>query len=366
MLTLARVRGVPIMVSPSWLLIGVLLTVIYGPVIDDAVDDVSGSTAYLVAFSFSLLFAVCILAHELGHTLVSTALGYPVKRVVLFVLGGVSEIDGEPTRARHELAIAAAGPLVSIVIAGAAFGGYFASPAGSIGAALFALLAWSNLVLAAFNLLPGLPLDGGRILRAAVWGFGASSVTSTKVAAWCGRVFAVLIVAVGLLVIRGPESLPASVLTAFLGLYLWVSATASLRVAQLRSRLPEIRVETLLRPGLLVPDDLSVAEALRRVWEAGARGLVLVDSALRPTAIVDEQLIGAVDAQRQPWTPVRDVAHPIGDGATVALGTDATALLEHIQTHPAREYLVLAADGAPAGIIATSDFARELKEHSSR
>ena len=92
MLTLSRIRGVPVMVSPSWLLIGLLLTVVYGPVIADAVDGITDGVAYLTAFGFSLLFAVCILAHELGHTLVSKALGYPVTRVVLFVLGGVSDI----------------------------------------------------------------------------------------------------------------------------------------------------------------------------------------------------------------------------------------------------------------------------------
>lgn len=364
MLTLARVAGVPIMVSPSWLLIGLLLTYVYGPIVDDAVSDIGRGGAYAVAFGFSLLFAACVLAHELGHTLVSQALGYPVKRVVLFALGGVSEIDGEPTRARHELAIAAAGPLVSIGLAAGTFGGYYASDDGSIAAALFALLAWSNLVLAAFNLLPGLPLDGGRILRAAVWGLGASSIAGTRVAGWCGRVFAVVLAVGTLLLVRGPDAIPATVLTCFLALYLWVSASASLTIARLRSRLPEVDVDQLLRPGLLVPDDLSVAEALRRVWQSGARGLVVVDAAQRPTAIVDELQIGAVPPPRQAWTPVSEVARPITDGTTVVAGTDAEALLEHMQRHPAREYLVVSGDGQPAGIIATADFARMLKEHS--
>lgn len=366
MLTLLRVRGVPVMVAPSWLLIGLLLTLVYGPVIDDAVVGISRPVAYLTAFGFAVLFALCVLAHELGHTLVSIALGYPVTRVVLFVLGGVSEIEGEPTRPRHELAIAAAGPLVSLVIAAGAFGGYAASPAGSVAAAIFALVAWSNLVLAAFNLLPGLPLDGGRLLRAAVWGLGASNARSTRVAAWSGRGFAVLLAAATLVLARGPQAFATTALMLFLALYLWVSATASLTLARLRERLPGVDLRSLLRPGLLVPADLSVAEALRRVWEAGARGLVIVDATQRPVSIVDEQLIGAVPPERRPWTPVADVAHPLGEHGVVAVDGDAAALLEHVQHHPAREYLAVSADGSPAGIIATADFARVLKEHSTR
>ncbi len=123
LVTIARVRGVPILVSPTWILVAVVLTVGYGPIIRDAVPATSAASAYAAAAAFGVLFALCILAHEIGHTLVSRALGYPVRRIVLFLLGGVSEIEGEPSRPRHELLIAAAGPLVSIGIAAAAWGG---------------------------------------------------------------------------------------------------------------------------------------------------------------------------------------------------------------------------------------------------
>ncbi|MEO9138541.1 MAG: site-2 protease family protein [Jatrophihabitans sp.] len=361
LVTVGHVRGVPVVVSPSWVFIGVLLTVVYGPVVRHAVTDISGSTAYLAAFGFSVVFALCILAHELGHTVVSTALGYKVKRVVLFVLGGVSEIDGEPTRPRDELAIAASGPFVSVIIAAAAFAGYLGVERGSLLGVLLALLAWSNVALAAFNLMPGLPLDGGRILRAAVWGFGASSTTATRVAAWSGRFFAVVVAVLGVVLNSGPDTVAVSILTLFLAVYLWASATQSLKVAELISRLPLVRIPDLLRPGLLVPADLSVAEALRRVWESNARGLVVLDTADRPSAIVDEALIGAIPPERRPWTQVSEVAAPLSPGRTVSARVDAKALLQHMQRHPAHEYLALDQDGAPAGIIATIDFANQLR-----
>jgi Zn-dependent protease len=361
MLQLGRVRGVPILVSPSWLLIGVLLTVIYGPIVRDAVPGVSDSTSYLASFGFSVLFAVCILAHELGHTLVSIALGHPVRRVVLFMLGGVSEIETEPDRPRDELLIAAAGPLVSVLLAAGAWGGYLAMPSSSLIGVLFALLAWSNIILAAFNLLPGLPLDGGRLLRAAVWGFGASALTGTRVAAWGGRVFAVLVAISGLIVDRSSVGIAAGILSLALAAYLWIGASQSLKVAALLARLPEVDIADLLRPGLLLPADLSVAEALRRVWEGNARGLVLLDATDQPSAIVDETLIGAVPPERRPWTQVVDVARPLEPGLMVPADIDAKALLDRMQALPAREYLAVRPDGSPAGIIATADFARRLK-----
>ncbi|SHF47984.1 Zn-dependent protease (includes SpoIVFB) [Jatrophihabitans endophyticus] len=374
MLTLGRVRGVPVVVSPSWTLVALLLTVVYGPLVDDAVADVDGAGAYAAAFAFSLLFAGCVLAHELGHTVISTALGYPVRRVVLLVLGGVSEIDGEPTRPRHELAIAASGPLVSLVIAAAGLGAHLATPAGSLASVLFALLAWTNLALAVFNLLPGLPLDGGHIVRAVVWACGASAVTSTRIAAWCGRVLAVLVAGTGLLALRGQAGTGSSLLVLFLAVYLWASATQTLRLADVRRTLPTVSVAALLRPGVLVPEHASVAEALRRVHDVGARGVVLTDAAQRPVAVVEERLVSAVAPERQAWTPARDVARPLtaattlrpdvhrGHDGEAGGGLDATTVFEHMQRHPAPEYLVLTDAGEPAGIIATVDFARALNQ----
>jgi Zn-dependent protease len=360
-LVLGRFRGVPIEVMPSWLFVALLLAAVYAPIIRDAVPDMGGTAAYFSGAGFAVLFGFCVLAHELGHTTVSLALGHPVRRVVLFALGGVSEIDGEPERSRDELLIAGTGPLVSLVIAGAAWLGYDALPAGALSTALLGLLAWSNLVLAVFNLLPGLPLDGGRLLRAAICGFGARFATGTRVAAWSGRVLAVAVAAYGLAAQRGSAGPAAAVFGIGLGGYLWLAAGHSLKLAQLMDALPDVAVAELVRPGMFVPSDVSVNEALRRVWGSQARGLVLVDLAERPTAIVDEAQIGAVPPERRPWTPVTAVARPLEPGLLVPDGIDAKALLRRMQTTPAHEYLVVRPDGSAAGIITTRDFAQRLR-----
>jgi Zn-dependent protease len=365
-LVLGRFRGVPIEVMPSWLLVAVLLAAVYAPIIDDAVPGIGGGLAYLAGAGFAVLFGFCVLAHELGHTVVSLALGHPVRRVVLFALGGVSEIDGEPDRARDELLIAGTGPLVSLVISGAAWLAYDASPAGSLSTALLGLLCWTNLLLALFNLLPGLPLDGGRLLRAAVCAFGARFVTGTKVAAWSGRVVAVAVAVSGFAVQRSSIGVAAAVFSIGLAAYLWLAAGQSLKVAELMARLPYLAIAELVRPGMFVPSDVSVNEALRRAWDAQARGLVLIDPADQPTAIVDEAQIGAVPPEQRPWTPVSAVARPLEPGLLVPDGIDAEALLRQMQTTPAHEYLVIRPDGSAAGIITTRDFAQRLQGASAR
>lgn len=359
---LGHIRGVPIIVTPSWLLVAILLSTFYAPVIKDAVPSIGSSGAYLAGLAFAALFGLCVLLHELGHTAVSIGLGHPVRRVVLFALGGVSEIEGEPSRPRDELLIAASGPAVSLLLAGLAWLAYDASPAGELATALFGLLAWSNLLLAIFNLLPGLPLDGGRLVRAGASACGVRPANATRAAAWSGRVVAAGVAMSGIVVDGRSGRFGLLLLTLGVAAYLWAAAGQSLRYASLLERLPNIAVRELLRPGMFIPDDLPVGEALRQARAANARGLIVMDRDSHPTGIVDEVLIAAVPPDQQAWTPVSAVARPLEPGLIVPSGIDAAALLRRMQETPSREYLVVGPDGNAAGIIATRDFARRLNK----
>jgi Zn-dependent protease len=356
-------RGVPVVVSPSWLLTELLLGALYGPVIEDAVPDVDAVTAYAAAFGFALLFGLCVFAHEAGHTLLSLRLGHPVRRIVLFALGGVSEMDEEPARARDELLITAAGPLVSALLAAASGAAYAASPPGGLLTALLALLLWSNAALAVFNLLPGLPLDGGRLVRAAAIALGARPLTATRIAAWGGRVIAVALLLTAVLLDHSAAGLAGAVFTAAVAAYLWIGAGQALQLARLLDRVPALTVTGLRRPGLLLPGDVSVAEALARAHRDGAGGLVVVDAADRPTAIVDEARIGSVPVERRPWTPVGTVARPLEAGLTLPDDLAGEDLLARMRATPASEYLVLDPEGHPVGVVATRDLVSRLKGH---
>jgi Zn-dependent protease len=352
---------VPIYFAPSWLLIAGLLTLYYGPVVGDLVPAASGSTKYVTAFAFAGLFAGCVLAHEVGHTAASLLLGTPVRRIVIFLLGGISEIVREPRRPREELLVALAGPAVSLLLA-ATFGvGSLVVPRHTVLGALVVLLWWSNLVVAGFNLLPGLPLDGGRALRGLVWSVSRSRLAGTRVAAWAGRLLAVAVAVGGLFLDRSSLGVLSGTLAVAMAAYLWFGASQALRIGLITERLPQIAVRDLLRPGLMVGPDVSVAEALRRVWAGGARGLVVLDGAEQPAAIVDESLIGAVPEEQRPWTPITAVARPLEPGLVLNVGLTGEDLMAAVRATPAHDYLVVDDGGTPAGILSVTDLAAMLQ-----
>jgi CBS domain-containing protein len=280
--------------------------------------------------------------------------------VVIFLLGGVSEIETEPERPRDEFLIAAAGPFVSLVLTGAALLGYLAVPHESMLGVLLLLLTWANGVVVVFNTLPGLPLDGGRLLRSAIWAISKSRLTGTVVGAWAGRVLAVVVFLASLIGNRTGSGIFYGLVGAMLAVYLWAAAGQSLKHAQVLAKLPKLELEALLRPGLMVPADLSIDAALRRLWDSRTRGLVIVDAFDKPAAIVDEARVNTIAPDRRPWVSLREVARPLEDGLILPRGLAGQALLDAVRKTPANEYLVVDPDGAPAGILATADLAAAL------
>jgi hypothetical protein len=230
----------------------------------------------------------------------------------------------------------------------------------TIAGALFVLLFWSNLIVLVFNVLPGLPLDGGRVLRSAVWAVSKSQLVGTRVGAWTGRAVAIAVVVLTLVVYRGPNSIVGGLVGVLLAAYLWVGAGQTLRAAEIMHRLPRLNLDTLLRPGLLVPADLSIDAGLYRLQQGVARGLVLVDSSDRPSAIVDEARVRAVAPDQRPWVSLRSVARPLESGLILRRGLSGEQLLAAIRKTPATEYLIVDDQGEPAGILVTADLAAAL------
>lgn len=361
-----RFFGVPLYFAPSWLLVAALTTALYSSIVRNLVDHVGTLTSYVAAFGFAVALALCVLAHELGHTAVSLALGKPVNRVVIFFLGGISEISGNIERARDEFLIALAGPVVSALLAGLAGSAFVFTSHGSLPWALLLLLTWSNVVVAVFNLLPGLPLDGGRVVRAVTWAVSHSPGTGTRVAAWGGRVVAILIAGAGGWALIYGWGTFVWVLDLVMALFIWSGATQALRGAAFSDRLAKLRLSDLLRPGVLVHADVSIAEAVRRTRDRSAGGIVVTDRADRPTAIVTEARVRSVPLERQPWTSVAEVARPIEPGLLLPESLPAADLIAAVQATPASEYLVVHADGSLAGILASSDLAAACARRGPR
>src|SRR4051812_25314153 len=178
---LGRVAGVPVFVGPSWFVMAVVITFLYG---QPLVLTLGQSQAYVVSGSFAVLLGVSVLLHELGHCLVARAFGLPVRRIVVNFLAGATEVTKQPETPGREYAVAVAGPMVSLLLAGLGLAPLPHVEHHSLTWRVVENVALTNGLIAAFNLLPGLPLDGGRVLRAFVWKVMGDADRATVVAAW--------------------------------------------------------------------------------------------------------------------------------------------------------------------------------------
>ncbi|MEU1308630.1 site-2 protease family protein [Streptomyces cinnamoneus] len=367
---MGRPFGVPVYVAPSWFLVAALITWVFGGQLDRVLPEL-GRARYLVALFFAVAFYASVLVHELAHTVAALRFKLPVRRIQLQFFGGVSEIEKESETPGREFVLAFVGPLLSLVLAGAFYLGLLAVEPESVPGVLLAGLMVSNLLVAVFNLLPGLPLDGGRMLRAVVWKISGKPMTGTVAAAWVGRALAVSVL-VGLPLLThggglggsdsedfgGVDMLTDALLAAILAAIIWTGAGNSLRMARLREHLPALRARALTRRAVPVEAATPLSEALRRANEAGARALVVVDGQGHPAALVREAAIVGVPEHRRPWVAVGTLAQDLKDGMRVPAELAGEELLEVLRATPATEYLVVEDSGEVYGVLSAADVER--------
>ncbi len=351
---IARPFGIPVYISPYWFLIAALFILLYA---NSPVVAASSGARYLVAAAFVVLLYVSVLVHELSHSLVARGFGLPVRRILLYPLGGFSEIEQEPPTPGKEFLVSAAGPLISLVLAAIGYGVLLAVRLGGLPELLIQQLVWANLLVGLFNLLPGLPLDGGRMLRAGVWKLTRKASTGTVVAAWAGRVLALAVLAVPLIMLSrsGSQVLPSALWLGVIAAFMWTGATQSLRASRVRERLPGLQARTLARRAIAIPASLPLAEAIRRADAAGARALVVVDHEDKPIAIVNEGAVMAVPPQRRPWVDAGSLARSVEGGLVLPADLSGMALLEAVRRTPASEYLLVEPSGQVYGVLSASD-----------
>ncbi|MGQ2912966.1 site-2 protease family protein [Aeromicrobium sp.] len=248
-----RLAGADLLARPSLLLMGVVLVVLFAPRF--AVE--ASTNAYVVAASFVLALYVSVLVHELAHLAVARSFGMRVPTVTLHLLGGETAIEGESRTPWQELVTSVVGPLASLAIGLLAHG--IADGSTGVARDLWWSIGWVNLLVAAFNMLPGLPLDGGRVLRAIIWQVTGSERRGVVATAWIGRLAAL---ALGVLVVVravqgaawGARWWIDVLLVGFVAFFLWTGATAALRGADRGARMNALRADELGRP---LADDVS-------------------------------------------------------------------------------------------------------------
>lgn len=366
-ISLGRPFGVPLLLAPSWFLFAALIVVVFSPVVQLRVP---GPASYVVAFGYAVLLLVSVLLHEVAHAVAAKATGQRVTGIVLNVWGGFTSHEGRTTPGSSAL-IAVVGPVVNGVIAVVAWrlrDGLADQPGGGgVVELLLGALMLSNALLAVFNLLPGLPLDGGHALEAAVWKLRGNRATGTVAAGWVGRVLAVLVFLGGLLVPRllgWGSSITDVVWAALVGALLWQGASEALKFASLQRRVPALSVRALQRPAIAVNARATVEEVVRTARAAidagatvgSARDLevVLVTDDGVPVAVVDTAALRQVPEERRTSLGAGATARALPPRSWLPEDLTGEQLLEAVQVRPG-EHVVVDTAGRVRGLLHTGD-----------
>ncbi|TMR93479.1 site-2 protease family protein [Nonomuraea basaltis] len=354
--------GIPVYVSWTWFIVAGFITVMFGPQVQQRLPELDSTAAYAVAFVFAVLLYVSVLLHELAHSVLAKWYGLPVRRITLYLLGGVSEIEKEPPTPGKEFTVAAAGPVLSLGLAGLGLAAdVYVINDGGILEVLVWQLWFANLIVGVFNLLPGLPLDGGRMLRAGVWKLTKNPGSGTIVAAWGGRVLAVLLVVFPIATaLTGEQEIDTFGLVwpLVLASFIWMGASQSLRVAKIRAKIPQVDARALARRAIPVTAETPLAEALRQAAEVQAGAMVVVDHDGKPLAIVNEAAVQATPEHRRPWVNVASLAKSLEPTMVLAADLTGEPLIDAMREAPGSEYLLVERGGEIYGVLATADVNR--------
>jgi Zn-dependent protease len=356
---MGRPFGIPIYVSPTWFIVAIVITVMFEP---QVAQHVSRPLSYIVALTYAVLLYASVLVHEIGHSVVARLFGLPVRAITLHILGGVSEIESEPRTPGREFLVAVAGPLLSLLLGIAGYVTLVVVPLPDVAVLLLQALTLANLIVAVFNLLPGLPLDGGRIVRAAVWKITGRQRTATVAAGWAGRVVAVAVLVLGaaLSVTGGGDRWLTVIWAAFVASFIWIGAGEAIRVARMRDRIPLLNARALARRAIQVPQSTPLAEAVRRAQEAGAGAIVVVGHDDDPVGIVSETAVIATPEHRRPWVDAFSLTRALDPDMILPADISGEDLVAAIGRAPASEYLLVERTGEMYGVLAAEDVSKSF------
>lgn len=361
---IARISGIDVRVDPSWILIALLVVwTFFQRFTVTAERDVA--TGLAMGGAAAVLFFLSVLAHELGHALEARSRGVKVNGITLFLFGGVTEMHVEAKRPFDEFALAAVGPFVSLVT-GAALGlvatgveTYLPNSAQPV-AEVAGVLGWINVALAIFNLIPGAPLDGGRVLRSIVWAATKDRARSVRIAARSGQVVGGLLFGLAAFsILSQPEALFDGLWLAFIAWFLWQAAQAELRQADIDQLLKGRTVASLLTvtaPSLDAEQPLS---------------LVVDQVALTPGFELfpverDGELVGALSLQEirdmhptdRAFRLAGDVMRPVTDLPHVPADAGLRSLIGALEGEPA---VVVTVAGSPRTLLTTGQVGAALE-----
>jgi len=359
---IGKVFGIDINLDSSWLIIfALVIWTLAGSYFPQQYPRWPTWLHWTVGVVTSILFFGSVLGHELAHSLVAISQGEEVRSITLFIFGGVARITEEPDEPLKELLMAIVGPFFSLAI-GVAFGILWFLTRGRIQplGALARYLAMINVSLALFNLIPGFPLDGGRVLRALIWGLSGNLKLATRLASWAGQGIAFLFMLGGTWQIFGGQWLNGLWII-FIGWFLHSAATSGYRQVLVREMLEEVRAGDLMTVDFAtVSGDLTLQQLVDDyVLRRREHSFPVADAGML-RGIICLQDVKTVPRERWPYTRVSEVMTPWAELETVSPGDDGSTVLARLNARDVRQLPVVEGERL-IGLLRRSDVLRYLQ-----
>ncbi|TET47192.1 MAG: site-2 protease family protein [Dehalococcoidia bacterium] len=365
--SLGRIFGIQFRIHYSWFIIFVLITgSLSWQYFPYTYPEWSAPTYWLTGIATSLLFFASVVAHELAHSLVARANDIPVKSITLFLFGGVAHMTREASRHGAELRMALAGPVASLVIGGLFFGLHLLlQSVNEPVAALTFWLARINVVLALFNLIPGFPLDGGRVFRSLLWRFSGNYQRATRIAFEVGRGVGYLFVAGGvILMFLSRENWFNGLWLAFIGIFLTYMATASYRQTQWQAALMGVKVADVMTTTCpVISPYVTISRVVQDYIFVGGHQCFMVTDGGELQGILTLRNIKSVDQKTWDTTAVSDVMTPAERLKVVRMDEEVLSVLEQMEEYGISQ-MPVESEGRVIGLVTRDDVLRLLYTRS--
>lgn len=358
-LKLGTVLGAPVVLAWSWFIAAIVIVVIFTPWVSGYGVSVPLSVA--VAFGYAVLLFISVFLHELAHAISAKVYGHDIVAIELNVWGGYTHFSAESSRSHgspavRSLVISVVGPLTNLFLALAGWLILHGTAPGSVTWLLLFAITFANLALGVINLLPGLPLDGGRALEAGIWAATRRRHLATIIAAWSGQVIAILAVVVilGSSMVRGARPSVFTVLWAgLIGYFLFTAAHEELKGARMRAQIEQFDLSRVVIPAVAVRQDAVVTDvlALEARVASGSAAVVVFDESSQPWALVNAAAVRAVAEPLRPGTPVSSCSQLIGEWLVVHADIGAPDVVAALSQQPGTEHVFFVRDNVVTGYL---------------
>jgi Zn-dependent protease/CBS domain-containing protein len=356
---LGKIFGIQVRLHYSWFIIFLLVTVTL------VAPNWSQWLSWAIGIITSLLFFASVLAHEIAHSLVGRANNVPIKSITLFIFGGMAQMTREASKASAELKMAAAGPACSLAIGGL-FGlvWWLARGTAPLIEEMAGWLAIINVALAAFNLIPGFPLDGGRVFRALMWYFTGNYQRSTQTATWMGRGVAYAFIVGGIAIMFLFHEWLSGLWLAFIGWFLNNAASMSYRQAQWREALHGLTASQMMTTDYItVPPTITINQLVQEYVLPKGLHLFLVTEGERFKGILTLQNIKTVPQSKWDTTQVGKIMVPAGRLKVTSPDQDVLSIVEQMDEKEINQ-MPVASEGRIIGVVSRDNLLKFLRTRS--